>query len=137
MDVEYTEAFLRQLRRLGRRYRHIRDDVQPVIEQLQAGKTPGDQIPDVGFTLFKVRVRNRDIQKGKSAGYRIIYYLKTEDKIILITIYSKSDKSDIDIETIRRIISSVPEKEPPADSSTAPHETDSTDNDDPHETMKE
>jgi mRNA-degrading endonuclease RelE of RelBE toxin-antitoxin system len=106
VDVEYTEAFLRQLRRLGRRYRHIRDDVQPVIEQLQAGEMPGDQIPDVGLTLFKVRVRNRDIQKGKSAGYRLIYYLKTQDKIILVTIYSKSDQGDIDPETIRGILAS-------------------------------
>ncbi|HAS50878.1 MAG TPA: addiction module antitoxin [Gammaproteobacteria bacterium] len=106
MDVEYTEAFLRQLRRLGRRYRHIRDDVQPVIEQLQSGAMPGDQIPDVGVTLFKVRVRNRDIQKGKSAGYRLIYYLKTHEKIILVTIYSKSDQGDIDPDVIRRILAS-------------------------------
>ena len=46
MEVEYTEAFLHQLHRLGgRRYRHIRDDVQPVIEQLQAGEILGEQIP--------------------------------------------------------------------------------------------
>lgn len=107
MDVEYTEAFLRQLRWLGRRYRHIRDDVQPVIEQLQAGETLGDQIPDAGFTLFKVRVRNHDIQKGKSAGYRLIYYLKTQDKIILVTIYSKSDQGDMDAASIRRILAST------------------------------
>lgn len=104
MDVEYTDAFLSQLRRLSRRYRHIRDDVQPVIEQLQASETPGNQIADVGFTLFKVRIRNRDIQKGKSAGYRLIYYLKTQEKIILVTIYSKSDQGDIDPATIRRIL---------------------------------
>ena len=72
MEVEYTDAFLHQLRRLGRRYRHIRDDVRPVIEQLQAGVILGEQIPHTGLTLFKVRVRNRDIQKGKSAGYRLI-----------------------------------------------------------------
>jgi mRNA-degrading endonuclease RelE of RelBE toxin-antitoxin system len=111
VDVEYTEAFLRQLRQLSRRYRHIRDDVQPIIMQLQSGETPGDQIPNVGFALFKVRVRNRNIQKGKSAGYRLIYYLKDQNKVILVTIYSKSDQSDIDIETIRRIISNVPENE--------------------------
>jgi len=104
MEVEYTDAFLHQLRRLGRRYRHIRDDVRPVIEQLQAGVILGEQIPHTGLTLFKVRVRNRDIQKGKSAGYRLIYYLKTQEKIILVTIYSKSDQGDIDAATIRRIL---------------------------------
>ncbi len=34
----------RQLRRLSRKYRRIRSDVQPLIEQLEAGETPGDQI---------------------------------------------------------------------------------------------
>jgi len=104
MEVEYTEAFLHQLRRLSRRYPHIRNDVQPVIEQLQAGEILGEQIPRTGLTLFKVRVRNRDIQKGKSAGYRLIYYLKTQEKIILVTIYSKSDQGDVDAATIRRLL---------------------------------
>ena len=104
MEVEYTAAFLYQLRRLGHRYPHIRDDVQSVIEQLQAGQILGEQIPRTGLTLFKVRVRNRDIQKGKSAGYRVIYYLKTKAKIILVTIYSKSDQGDVDAATIRRIL---------------------------------
>ena len=53
MEVEYTAAFLQQLRRLGHRYPHIRDDVQPVIEQLQAGEILGEQIPRTGLTLFK------------------------------------------------------------------------------------
>jgi hypothetical protein len=42
-----------------------------------------------------VRVQNRDARRGKRGGYRIIYYLKTERQRLLITIYSKSDKSDI------------------------------------------
>jgi hypothetical protein len=34
---------------------------------------PGDQISGTGFTVFKVRVKNSDIRKGKRAGYRVIY----------------------------------------------------------------
>ena len=44
MAVSYSDAFKRQLKRLSRRYRHIRADVQPIIEQLEAGQTPGDQV---------------------------------------------------------------------------------------------
>ena len=31
--VRYTDAFKRQLKRLSRRYRHIRQDVQPFLER--------------------------------------------------------------------------------------------------------
>ena len=58
----------------------------------------------MNYTLFKVRVKNSDVQKGKSGGYRIIYYLKTEKQILLVTIYSKSDKPDITVDEVREII---------------------------------
>ena len=54
--------------------------------------------------LFKVRIKNSDARRGKSGGYRIIYYLKTEDHIILVTIYSKSDKPDVPATEIRELI---------------------------------
>ncbi|XKI48432.1 type II toxin-antitoxin system RelE/ParE family toxin [Altericista sp. CCNU0014] len=44
------------------------------------------------------------MQKGKSGGYRVIYYLKTDTKIILATIYSKSDLSDVSNEEIEAAI---------------------------------
>jgi len=91
----YSEAFKRQIKRLSRRYRRIKNDVQPVLEQLESGATPGDQIQGVGYPLYKVRVKNSDAKRGKSGGYRIIYYLVSGDEITLITIYSKSDQSDI------------------------------------------
>ena len=45
---------------------------------------------------LKKRVKNSDIQKGKSGGYRVIAYLINElHEVQLITIYSKSDREDI------------------------------------------
>ncbi len=67
MQVDYTPEFKRNLRRLARRYRRIRSDVEPVIQQLQAGSICGDQIPRTGHTLFKARVRNSDSQKASAA----------------------------------------------------------------------
>ena len=104
IQIELTPRFQRDLRTLGKRYRNIRNDIQPVIEQLQAGELPGDRIPGMEYEIFKVRIKNSDIQKGKSAGYRAIYYLKTSDSIVLVTIYSKSDISDISAETVREIL---------------------------------
>jgi len=104
VQVEYTPEFKRNLRALAKKYRHIRCDVQPVIDQLCAGEVIGDQIPKTRYAIFKVRVRNSDIQKGKRSGYRLIYHLMTPTSIILVTIYSKLDQADISAEQIRRIL---------------------------------
>lgn len=104
VEVRFTPEFKRNLRALSKKYRHIRSDVQPIIEQLQTGNFAGDQIPRTGHTVYKVRIRNRDLGKGKRAGYRLIYYLQTQNRVILITIYSKTEQSDVSATDIRRII---------------------------------
>jgi len=71
VQVRLTDDFLRQVRALAKRYRQIQADIQPVIQQLEAGNIPGDRIPGTGYTVFKVRIKNSDLQKGKSAGYRL------------------------------------------------------------------
>ena len=102
--VEVTAKFKRNLRILAKKYRSIRNDIQPIIEQLEVGELPGDQISGVGYTIFKLRVKNSDVQKGKTGGYRLIYYVKTSTKIILVTIYSKSEQEDIVAAEIQQIL---------------------------------
>ena len=104
IQIDLTPRFKRDLRELAKRYRSIRSDLQPLIEQLQTGEILGDKIAGVKYQVFKVRIKNSNIQKGKSAGYRVIYYLKTGEKIILATIYSKSDVSDVSNEIIEAAI---------------------------------
>ena len=111
IDVQFTPEFKRNLRTLAKKYRHIRDDVAPVVEALQAGEMLGDQIPGVGYTPFKVRVRNQDSARGKSGGYRVIYYLRTSTNIIMVTIYSKTEQADISAAQIRRIVGEFGESE--------------------------
>jgi mRNA-degrading endonuclease RelE of RelBE toxin-antitoxin system len=104
IQVEATRTFNRNLRTLVKKYRSIRKDVQPVIAQLEQGELPGDKISGVGHDVFKLRVRNSDNQKGKSGGYRLIYYVKTAVGIILLTIYTKSEQVDIAADDLRSII---------------------------------
>ena len=104
LHLGYSEAFKRQLRELAKRYEHIRSDLQPVLDQIRAGETPGTQVPGTGYTLFKVRVANRDARRGKSGGYRVIYCLHTANDRLLVTIYSKSDQADVTAAKLRRII---------------------------------
>lgn len=104
IKVEVAPTFNRNLRTLAKKYRSIRRDIQPVIEQLQKGDLPGDRIPGIGYEVFKLRVQNSDVQKGKSGGYRLLYYSKTVTGIILLTIYTKSEQADIAAAEIRSAI---------------------------------
>jgi len=96
VQVEFTPEFKRNLRVLSKKYCHIRSDLQLVLERLQAGEFIGDRIAGTRYTVFKVRVRNSDIQKGKSAGYRLIYQVKAPTLAVLVTISTRN--------SIRRIL---------------------------------
>lgn len=104
IEVIASPTFNRNTRSLKKKYRNVLKDVDPLLEQLENGETPGDQVVGTGYSVFKVRVKNSDNQKGKSGGYRVIYYLKTADKTLLLTIYSKSELDDVAAEDLIAII---------------------------------
>jgi mRNA-degrading endonuclease RelE of RelBE toxin-antitoxin system len=104
IQVEYTSEFKRNIRQLSKKYRHIKSDVQPIINALESGETPGKIIRGIRHNVFKVRAKSTDIHKGKRSGFRLIYYLKTRSNVILLTIYSKSEQGDISAERISVII---------------------------------
>lgn len=41
--------------------------------------------------------------RGKSGGVRVIYYLATQDRILMIYIYSKSQQEDLSAEQVKRL----------------------------------
>ena len=104
IQVQFTDDFQQQVRDLAKRYRKIRLDIQPLIKQLEAGEIIGDQVQGVGCIVFKVRAKNSDIQKGKSAGYRLVYHLESPTQILLLLIYSKSDRADVLAAEIKAVI---------------------------------
>jgi mRNA-degrading endonuclease RelE of RelBE toxin-antitoxin system len=104
ITLSYSAAFLRQLKRLNKKYRRIRADLQPVLEELQTGATPGDQVQGSGYVVYKVRLANSDAQRGTSGGYRVLYYVQTQSSRLLLAIYSKTEQSDIAVDDIRRIV---------------------------------
>jgi mRNA-degrading endonuclease RelE of RelBE toxin-antitoxin system len=107
ISVRFSNDFEVELYKLSKRYRNIRSDIQPIIEELQVGQFNGDRIAGLGeeYFVYKLRVRNSNIKKGKSAGYRLIYQVESPTSVILIAIYSKSDREDIGADEILEIIS--------------------------------
>jgi mRNA-degrading endonuclease RelE of RelBE toxin-antitoxin system len=104
--VDLTPEFRQNLHDLAKRYRSIRSDVQALIQELKIGNFVGDCLAGIGgsYNVFKTRVKNQDIQKGKRAGYRLIYQVESPTSVLLLTIYSKSDHEDISIKEIRNIL---------------------------------
>ena len=105
-DIEYYEK--------KKRFKHIDDDVNSVVEKLEKGELVGTPIDDLGelndanHQTVKVRIANTDTKVGKSNGYRIIYYAIKEDfTIYLLSIYYK--KEDKKILTDKEIIQLVNE----------------------------
>lgn len=82
-----------------KKYRKIIDDIASVLPYLESGILIGDKLSGFnlpeGAALYKVRIANTSANVGKSNGFRLIYYLATEDEIYLLTIYSKKDDERI------------------------------------------
>ncbi|MCC6801623.1 MAG: type II toxin-antitoxin system RelE/ParE family toxin [Anaerolineae bacterium] len=105
--VVATPHFNRSFKRLRKKYRRIEGDLKPFIAQLERGETPGDQIQRVKLTVYKARIPSTDAQRGKSGGYRVIYYLKMVDFIFLVDIYPKSERADISTGELHHLIEEV------------------------------
>lgn len=97
-----TDKFSKKIKQLKKKYRKIKEDFETLIETLTKDPYSGTNL---GKNLYKLRLKSSDISKGKSGGFRVIYYLLTEDKkLYLLTIYSKSDIETINIDRILKII---------------------------------
>ncbi len=110
IEIKLTSEFQRKVRNLAKKYRKVRLDLQPILEQLQAGHLLGDRISGIDAEVWKLRIKNSDIQKGKSGGYRLIYWFSSSTSIVLIDMYSKSEQEDIEVADIMRIISSFKDR---------------------------
>ncbi len=104
IEIRITPDFRKQLRKLEKRYRKIRSDLEPILTQIQMGESVGDRLQGIDAEVFKVRVRNSDTNRGKSGGYRVIYWLKLPECVVLLDIYSKSDRDDVEVNIIQDII---------------------------------
>ena len=90
--ITYTPDFARQMKRLSKRYKSIKDDYAKLLIELRANPTLG---VDLGHHLRKVRMSIASKGKGKSGGARVITYTlilaEVDAEIKLLTIYDKSE----------------------------------------------
>jgi mRNA-degrading endonuclease RelE of RelBE toxin-antitoxin system len=73
IQIEFTDEFKRNLRKLAKSYHSIRTDISSLLAELERGELPGERIQHSRYRVYKVRVNNTDTRKGKQGGYRVIY----------------------------------------------------------------
>ncbi len=94
-SVLTTPAFEKQVKKLSKKFRNIAEDIRYLSTELEAGQILGDAMMGIGRRVYKVRLKSRDMTKGKSGGYRVIYYLQSVDQIYLLMIYQKAEKASV------------------------------------------
>jgi mRNA-degrading endonuclease RelE of RelBE toxin-antitoxin system len=94
-----------------RKYYSLEKQVQSLINDFKNGvfDNSADMLvrseEPVEYEIYKMRMANPDAGEGKSGGYRIIYMVKTLNKVIaLLTIYSKSDQDSISDREIELLV---------------------------------
>ena len=101
MEVFYSDEFKKSSKRLSKRYKSLKSDLKNFVDSLNVNPRQGIELSS---NVYKARIKNSDNNKGKSAGYKIITYIITNDEILLVNIFSKSDIPNISDEEIDLII---------------------------------
>lgn len=117
-SVNISPEAQKDVKHLKRKYPAVTSQLRKLLDQLESDERPGDKIPNVGHDVYKVRLPNPSAQRGKSGGFRVIYYVQMADNLFLLRIFSKTEQADISLEEIQRIVAEV--LPPPDDESSNP-----------------
>lgn len=101
-SITSTDNFKKQIKKYSKKFHSLADDLEELYNILL--KDPKSGISK-GNNIYKLRLKNSDLKKGKNSGYRVITYIIDEQKeILLLTIYSKNDLENISDQQIDFLI---------------------------------
>ncbi len=103
-NIKPSPAFLKEFKRLYKRYHSLKTDVDMLVASLHEYPTQGT---DLGGGVRKVRMAITSKGKGKSDGARVItltvLVTATDTDLWLLTIYDKSERESISDAAIRAL----------------------------------
>jgi hypothetical protein len=105
-EVILLENFKRDTKRLLKKYRSLKSELEEFIETTES---KGAQGTPLGGGLFKARLAVKSKNKGKSGGMRIISYQNIivackDNAVYLVAMYDKNETSTIEIKQITKIL---------------------------------
>jgi len=110
-EIDDTKDFQKQVRRLAKnkKFKTLPYQIDELIDKLERGEFEGDKIAHSDIPtphdIYKLRLPNPDTGVGKSNGYRVIYMVVTETKIVVfLTIYYKKEDAVVSDNYINGLI---------------------------------
>jgi mRNA-degrading endonuclease RelE of RelBE toxin-antitoxin system len=101
-NIQATQRFKKELKQLAKKYKKVKIDYKNLLDSLENNPKLGTSL---GNDCYKIRIPNSSVPTGKSGGFRVITLVKIKkDTIILLTIYSKTDKDTITNEELNSIL---------------------------------
>ncbi|MES2587635.1 MAG: type II toxin-antitoxin system RelE/ParE family toxin [Bacteroidota bacterium] len=92
-NIEVTAYFAKQLKRYVKKYPSLKNEFAELIKSLKENPQQGTNL---GNNCYKIRLAIASKGKGKSGGARVITHLQIiQSKVFLLSIYDKSEQSDI------------------------------------------
>jgi mRNA-degrading endonuclease RelE of RelBE toxin-antitoxin system len=104
VKFETLPLFDKQFKKLAKKYSLIKDDIESFIYNFDSLH---QQAISIKNNIYKIRVSNSNKNKGKSAGYRVYYYVKVDEMVYLITIYDKSEIQMINESIVTNAIKNI------------------------------
>lgn len=99
--IEYSEGFLKEAKKLSKKFKLLKSDLKKAVNEIETKKDLGVYL---GYDIYKKRVADSSVPTGKSGGFRVIIYKKIEEKIVLISIYSKTQKENLTDEDLKDLL---------------------------------
>lgn len=112
VTIGYLDEFKRGAKALRKKYPSFQSDYDTFLKELEADPFGGEPL---GHHTYKYRMAIASKGKGKSGGSRVLTYniqQQPEDEVLvtLMTIYDKSDISNVSDNYIRALVQQIEDK---------------------------
>lgn len=102
LKIKTLITFEKSLKHLSKKYKSIKKDYKNLLLILS---TDNVNAVDLGDNFYKIRLKNSSTNKGKSSGFRVVYFYKTDkNTIYLLDMYIKSEVENISKEQLKELV---------------------------------
>ena len=105
VNISTIDEFERQFRRLSKKYKSLKGDIQNLIKELKRNPFCGD---DLGGGVRKIRMAISSKGKGRSGGARVLtlnVLMRSDADVTLLAIYDKNEIGNVSDEYIKWLVS--------------------------------
>ncbi|MCL1947849.1 MAG: hypothetical protein FWF51_11985 [Chitinivibrionia bacterium] len=101
-DIDSTDDFDGNVERFVKKknFRKLPKQLEELKQEITNGIFNGTLIrkmeQPIKHEIYKLRMKNEDTNDGKSNGYRIVYAVMADEKLVLlVTVYYKKEQTDV------------------------------------------